>query len=198
MNLHESETKLNLLRAFAGESQARNRYTFAATLAKQQNLASLADVFLFTAGQEKEHAEIFYRYLNGLKGSSIKIDAAYPSDDDSSISSLLHSSRKNETEEFEDVYPTFARKADEEGFTAIAASFRMIAEIERTHAERFARFAAFSEKGELFLSDNECAWMCLNCGHVHTGKSAPSVCPVCQHNQGYFIRLADAPYTSLH
>ena len=198
MELHESETKLNLMRAFAGESQARNRYTFAASMAKKQNLASVADMFLFTAGQEKEHAEIFYRYLNSMKGKTIKFDAGYPIDDDSSISALLHASHKNETEEATDIYPAFANKAEEEGFSAIAASFRMIAEIERTHADRFAHFATFSSQGELFLSSEECAWMCLNCGHVHKGKSAPSVCPVCQHNQGYFIRLADAPYTSLY
>ncbi len=198
MNLQESETKLNLLRAFAGESQARNRYTFAASLAKKQNLSSVADVFLFTAGQEKEHAEIFYRHLNVLRGSSLRIDAAYPIDNDASVATLLHASHKNEMEEYGDIYPAFAQKAEEEGFTAIAASFRMIAEIERTHAERFARFAAFADADQLFSSDAECAWMCLNCGHIHKGKSAPSVCPVCQHNQGYFIRLIDAPYTSLY
>lgn len=197
MNLTESETKLNLLRAFAGESQARNRYTFAASLAKKQNLASIADIFLFTAGQEKEHAEIFYRHLNALQGSSLRIDAAYPIDPDSSIAALLHASHKNEFEEYEDIYPAFAKKAEEEGFTQVAASFRMIAEIERTHGERFARFASFADRQQLFASDSECEWMCLNCGHIHKGKSAPSICPVCQHNQGYFIRLQDAPYTSL-
>lgn len=198
MNFQESETKLNLLRAFAGESQARNRYTFAASIAKKQNLASLADLFLFTAGQEKEHAEIFYGHLSVLKGSSLHIDAAYPIDDDSSIAALLHSSQKNEMEEYGDIYPAFSKKAEEEGFSDVAASFRMIAEIERTHGERFARYAAFADGGQLFACDSECAWMCLNCGHVHTGKSAPSICPVCRHNQGYFIRLADAPFTSLH
>ena len=197
MNLQESETKLNLLRAFAGESQARNRYTFAASLAKKQNLSFIADIFLFTAGQEKEHAEIFYEHLNTMKGASLRIDAAYPIDDDSTISSLLHASHKNELEEFGDIYPAFAKKAEEEGFAAIAASFRMIAEIERTHAERFAHFAALSDNNSLFTSEQEIAFMCLNCGHIHKGKSAPSVCPVCHHNQGYFIALAYAPYTAL-
>lgn len=198
MNLQESETKLNLLRAFAGESQARNRYTFAASLAKKQNLAALSDLFLFTAGQEKEHAEIFYGHLHPLKGGSILIDAAYPIDDDTTVASLLHASHKNEMEEYGDIYPAFAKKAEEEGFTAIAASFRMIAEIERTHGERFARYAAFADGSQLFASESECAWMCLNCGHVHTGKGAPAICPVCKHEQGYFIRLADAPFTSLY
>ena len=198
MNLQESETKRNLLRAFAGESQARNRYTFAASLAKKQNLTALSDLFLFTAGQEKEHAEIFYGHLQPLRGGSILIDAAYPIDDDTTVASLLHASHKNEMEEYGDIYPAFAKKAEEEGFTAIAASFRMIAEIERTHGERFARYAAFADGSQLFASESECAWMCLNCGHVHTGKGAPAICPVCKHEQGYFIRLADAPFTSLY
>ncbi|MBR6794579.1 MAG: rubrerythrin family protein [Clostridia bacterium] len=198
MNLQESETKRNLLRAFAGESQARNRYTFAASLAKKQNLTALSDLFLFTAGQEKEHAEIFYGHLQPLRGGSILIDAAYPIDDDTTVASLLHASHKNEMEEYGDIYPAFAKKAEEEGFTAIAASFRMIAEIERTHGERFARYAAFADGSQLFASESECVWMCLNCGHVHTGKGAPAICPVCKHEQGYFIRLADAPFTSLY
>ncbi|MBR2951617.1 MAG: rubrerythrin family protein [Clostridia bacterium] len=198
MNLQESETKRNLLRAFAGESQARNRYTFAASLAKKQNLTALSDLFLFTAGQEKEHAEIFYGHLQPLRGGSILIDAAYPIDDDTTVASLLHASHKNEMEEYGDIYPAFAKKAEEEGFTAIAASFRMIAEIERTHGERFARYAAFADADQLFASESECVWMCLNCGHVHTGKGAPAICPVCKHEQGYFIRLADAPFTSLY
>ena len=198
MNLQESETKRNLLRAFAGESQARNRYTFAASLAKKQNLTALSDLFLFTAGQEKEHAEIFYGHLQPLRGGSILIDAAYPIDDDTTVASLLHASHKNEMEEYGDIYPAFAKKAEEEGFTAIAASFRMIAEIERTHGERFARYAAFADGNQLFASESECVWMCLNCGHVHTGKGAPAICPVCKHEQGYFIRLADAPFTSLY
>ena len=198
MDLKNSETKINLLRAFAGESQARNRYTFAATLAKQKNLSHIADMFLFTAGQEKEHAEIFYRYLSSMGGENIKMDAAYPIDDTSSVTALLFASGKNETEEQEDIYPAFARKAEEEGFSAIAASFRMIAAIEGTHAERFRHFATLAQNGQLSKSPTECAWMCLNCGHVHQGFDAPAVCPVCQHNQGYFIRLADAPYTSLH
>ena len=197
MELTNSETKINLMRAFAGESQARNRYTFAASLAKTQNLSHIADIFLFTAGQEKEHAEIFYRYLSSFGGQNIRFDAAYPIDDQSSVRSLLSASSHNEREEAETIYPTFAKKAEEEGFSAIAASFRLIAEIERTHAERFARFATLAEKGQLSSSPDECAWMCLNCGHVHTGKNAPIVCPVCQHNEGYFIRLPDAPYTSL-
>ena len=197
MDLKNSETKINLLRAFAGESQARNRYTFAATLAKQQNLSHIADVFLFTAGQEKEHAEIFYRYLSSMGGESIALGAAYPIDDSSSVTSLLFASSKNETEEHTDIYPAFAKKAEEEGFSAIANSFRMIAEIEGTHSERFRRFATLAQNGQLSKSPTECAWMCLNCGHVHKGLEAPAVCPVCQHNQGYFIRLADAPYTSL-
>ena len=136
--------------------------------------------------------------MQPLRGGSILIDAAYPIDDDTTVASLLHASHKNEMEEYGDIYPAFAKKAEEEGFTAIAASFRMIAEIERTHGERFARYAAFADGNQLFASESECVWMCLNCGHVHTGKGAPAICPVCKHEQGYFIRLADAPFTSLY
>ena len=196
MELRSSETKINLLRAFAGESQARNRYTFAATVAKKAGAAALADIFLYTAGQEKEHAEIFYRHLSPFGGESISIDAAYPIDDAASLATLLRASEKNEYEEHRDIYPAFAKKAEEEGFPAIAASFRMIAKIEESHGERFARFAALAENAALFTSPTECAWVCLNCGHIHEGKSAPAICPVCQHDQGYFLRLADAPYTA--
>lgn len=195
MDLKNSETKINLLRAFAGESQARNRYTFAASQAKQQKLHVIEAVFTFTANQEKEHAEIYYNHLKELSGEPIRIDGSYPVDAAQNLVQLLRMAQHNEFEEFDPVYPAFAGIAKEEGFAKIANSFDWIAGIEKTHGERFGRLADLLEQDKLFLSDVECGWMCLNCGYVFTGKGAPEKCPVCDHDRGYFIRLTMAPYT---
>lgn len=188
-----SETKINLMRAFAGESQARNRYTFAANAAEKEKLHVVSAVFKFTAEQEKEHAEVFYGLLGEAAGESIRIDGSYPTDIDSSAAKLLRMAQHNELEEYNDVYRAFAETARREGFDKIGLTFENIAEIEKTHAERFAKFAELLEDGQLFVSDVDCAWMCLNCGHVIEGKAAPEVCPVCGHNRGWFIRFALAP-----
>ena len=193
----DSQTKINLMRAFAGESQARNRYTFAASVAKKAGQPVIADMFIFTAGQDKEHAEIFYNHLKAFAGTNITIDAAYPIDKDDGITTVLRAAQHNENEEYAVIYPSFANKAEEEGFLQIATSFRMIAAIEKTHSDRFGLVADRSERQQLFASDTSTKWMCLNCGHVHEGKEVPTNCPVCQHAQGYFIRLSEAPYTSL-
>ena len=193
MNLKESETKFNLMRAFAGESQARNRYTIAAKAAKKENLYVIEAVFKFTAEQELAHANIFYEYLTELAGDNIKIDGGYPVDISNSIAQLLRYAEHNEYEENDVVYKAFAEKAREEGFTQIASSFENIAAIEKTHGDRFGKFAELLEKNKLFVSDAECKWMCLNCGHIYSGKNAPYVCPVCRHNQGFFIRLELLP-----
>ncbi|WP_352415293.1 rubrerythrin [Oscillibacter ruminantium] len=195
MELKNSETKINLMRAFAGESQARNRYTFAAGQAKQQKLHVIEAVFTFTANQEKEHAEIFYNHLKELSGETIQIDGGYPVDAAQDIAKLLRMAQHNEFEEFDPVYPAFGATAKEEGFAKVANSFDMISKIEQTHGERFGNLADLLEQGKLFLSDVECGWMCLNCGYVFTGKGAPEKCPVCDHDKGYFIRLSMAPYT---
>lgn len=194
-NFNMSETKKNLMRAFAGESQARNRYTFAAEQAKAAGYPLIEAVFNFTAGQEKEHAEIFYKHLNNVAKESIQIDGSYPVDLTVSIVELLRMAQHNEYEEHDDAYPAFGQKAMEEGFVKIGNDFLMIAGIEKTHGDRFGALADLLEQNKLFISDVECQWMCLNCGHIHTGKEAPQVCPVCQHEQGYFIRLELAPYT---
>ncbi len=188
MDFKTSETKLNLLRAFAGESQARNRYTFAASEAKKQNLAVIERLFTFTAGQEKEHAELFYNALGECAGENIEICAGYPIDISTNMVDLLKSAVHNEFEEYNPVYANFAKVAQEEGFTKISKLFENIAEIEKSHAERFEHFMELMQQGKLFSNDNETKWLCLNCGHLHTGKDAPNVCPVCEHNQGYFIR----------
>ncbi len=191
-----SETKANLMRAFAGESQARNRYTFAAEKAMKQKLHVIECIFRFTADQEKEHATIFMTHLKELDGETVAVDGTYPVETTESVLQLLKNAQHNEMEEFDPVYKTFAEIAEKEGFPAVAASFRNIAQIEKSHSERFKKFADWMEQNQLFVSDMECDWLCLNCGHVHTGKSAPQMCPVCQHEQGYFVRITLAPYTS--
>lgn len=196
MDFKNSETKENLMRAFAGESQARNRYTFAASQAKQQKMHVVEAVFTFTANQEKEHAEIFYNHLKELAGENIHIDGNYPVDIYESVLQVLRAAQHNEYEEFDPVYKAFGDKAMEEGFPKVAASFHHIAGIEKIHGDRFGQLADLLEQNKLFINDVECKWMCLNCGFVYEGKEAPAMCPVCQHDKGFFIRLELAPYTT--
>ena len=190
-----SETRLNLMRAFAGESQARNRYTFAASQAKKEKLHVVEAVFTFTANQELAHAKVFYDNLKELAGETIRVDGGYPVDITNSVSELLRYAERNENEEHDTVYKSFGEKAREEGFIKVAANFEMIAGIEKIHAERFKTLADMMEQNKLFVSDIECKWMCLNCGYVYSGKQVPEICPVCEHEKGYFIRLELAPYT---
>lgn len=194
MEFVNSVTKDNLMRAFAGECQAQNRYAFAASQAKKGGLYVVSAVFAFTASQEKEHAEIFYGHLRELAGNTVFIDGGYPVDISDDVSVLLEMAQHNEYEEHDSVYKAFGEKAKEEGFHRIAASFEQIAEIEKTHGDRFGRYARLLKEGRLFVSDVEQEWMCLNCGHIYKGPEAPAVCPVCQHDRGYFIRLELAPY----
>lgn len=193
VDFSKSVTKENLMRAFAGESQARNRYTFAASQAKKNGLYVISAIFAFTASQEKEHAEIFYKHLKEMSGETIFIDGGYPVDISEDVSELLSRARHNEYEEHDPVYKAFGEKAQEEGFTQIAASFLQIAQIEKIHGDRFGKYAQLMKEGKLFVSDVEEEWLCLNCGYVHKGKEAPKVCPVCQHEQGYFIRFELTP-----
>lgn len=184
----ESRTHENLMRAFAGESQARNRYTFAAGQCAAKGLHVLSRLFLFTAGQEKEHAELFYNHLAPLNGRNIAIEAEYPVGNYPDPIALLKDAQHNEMQEYSHDYRLFSEIAQQEGFADIAALFRLIAQIERTHADRFAHYARLVESGQLFKENQSCAWVCLNCGHVHIGESAPESCPVCAHQQGYFVR----------
>ena len=196
INFTESETRINLMRAFAGESQARNRYTFAAAQARTQKLHIVEAIFTFTANQEKEHAEIFYGHLRDCAGDNITIDAGYPVHISAKMPELLRMAEHGEREEHDPIYPTFAAKAEEEGFAQIAAHFRLIAEIEKTHAERFALLADLLGQNKLFAADTPTRWLCLNCGHVHEGIEAPEKCPVCDHDRGYFARPELAPFTA--
>lgn len=188
MDFKESKTKENLMRAFAGESQAQNRYTFAAEAAHEQKLYIIEDVFKFTKNQEKEHARIFFDFLKDFSGSEITVDGTYPVEKYTDIKTLLKNAHINEMHEHDTVYKEFAQIAKDEGFEEISLKFRHIADIERFHGERFEYFLRLYESGMLFEAANEGRWMCLNCGHIHFGKSAPAMCPVCRKEIGYFVR----------
>lgn len=196
VDFSNSITKDNLMRAFAGESQARNRYTFAASQAKKNGLYVISAVFAYTASQEKEHAEIFYNHLKEMAGKTITVDGGYPVDISDDMAALLSKAQHNEYEEHDPVYRSFGETAKEEGFNQIASSFFQIADIEKIHGDRFGRYAQLLKEGKLFVSDVEEEWMCLNCGYVFKGKEAPPLCPVCRHDRGYFIRFELSPYES--
>lgn len=195
VSFENSETRLNLMRAFAGESQARNRYTYAAGLAKRKGLEVLEQVFLFTADQEKAHGKVFYDLLKPLSGENLLVDGSYPVELYSDMLDHLKAAAHNENEEHDTVYSSFSKIAAQEGFDAIAHTFTMIAGVEKTHAQRFECFAKLLKEEKLFVSDVETGWMCLNCGQIIHSTAAPAVCPVCKHGQGFFIRMELAPFT---
>jgi len=195
MNLSESKTLQNLMRAFAGECQARTRYYFAAGHARNAKLPVIERVFQYTADQEYEHSGIFFKHIRKAGVKNVDICGGYPVDLMTDCLSLLRDAQHNESEEHHIVYPEFAQIARDEGFPEIAHSFSEIAKIEQIHGERFALLANWMESGKLFSGEQNTRWVCLNCGHVHEGASAPEMCPVCQHEQGYFIREEYAPYT---
>lgn len=192
--LKDSVTKVNLLRAFAGECQAWRRYELAGSHAKDQNLNVLYWLFRYTALQEREHAEVFYNHLAEFNGQEISITADYPVDNSTNILQLLQLASQRENAEHTTIYKSFGDQAKQEGFFAIANSFHMIAEIEKVHGERFAQYAQMLQDNKLFASDTPTDFICLNCGHIHRGTSAPQKCPVCNHNQGFFVRREDSPF----
>lgn len=197
MNLAESKTLVNLMRAFAGECQARTRYYFAAGNARDAKLPVIARVFEYTADQEYEHAGIFYKHMRSAGVRNVDICAGYPVDLQTDCLSLLRDAQHNESEERHIVYPDFARTAEAEGFTEIAYSFNEIARIEQSHCERFALLADWMEAGKLFATDGEKThWLCLNCGNIIEAVQPPQMCPVCQHEQGYYVRLEYAPFAA--
>lgn len=194
VSFDKSETRVNLMRAFAGESQARNRYTFAAGLAKKKNLQVIQGVFTFTAGQEEQHAKVYYNLLEKLSGQTVAIDGTYPVELFPDILQHLRSAQHNEYQEWDHDYRHFAEVAKGEGFEEISHTFSSIADVEKTHGDRFGRFADLLEQGKLFVSDVECKWMCLNCGQIIDATMAPAMCPVCKHPQGFFVRWEMAPF----
>ena len=192
--LKDSVTKENLLRAFAGECQAWRRYEFAATQAKNQNMEVLYWLFHYTGNQEKEHAEVYYNHLKEFHGQEIAISASYPVDNSNNLLDLLRLSAQHEAAEHDTIYKSFGDKAKEEGLSSIANSFYMIAEIEQIHSQRFDQYARYLQENTLFEDSAVTEYVCLNCGHIHKGTSAPKTCPVCSHNQGFFVRREDSPF----
>ena len=185
MSLKGTKTEQNLLKAFAGESQARNRYTMFAKIAKKEGYEQISALFLETADNELEHAKIFFRHL---EGGVVEITAAYPAGIEGTTPENLLAAAEGEMEEWTDLYPEFAKIAQEEGFPKVAASFRQIAKIEKDHEERYRKLLANIEEDIVFQTEEEVIWFCRKCGHVHVGKRAPGMCPVCLHPQAYFER----------
>ena len=193
VNFSESRTKDNLMRAFAGESQARNRYTIAAAKAREDGMYAIADIFIYTADQERAHAERFYDLLRSVSGETIHIDGTYPVDQQESLSELLRAAEHNEREEFEDVYQAFGNTAKEEGFLEVASAFFQIAEIEHVHEKRFAALAGMLQEDSYYEGGGG-LWMCTNCGYIHEGNKAPAPCPVCRYERGWFLPYEFACY----
>lgn len=171
MELKGSRTEQNLLTAFAGESQARNKYDYFASKAKKEGYNEIGAIFAETAGNEKEHAKIWFKLLNGINSTEENLKAA----------------AAGENYEWTDMYAGFAKTAREEGFTEIARLFEGVAKIEKEHEERYRKLLANIKEEMVFEREKEVAWECLNCGHIHYGKKAPEVCPVCAHPKAYFM-----------
>ena len=165
-----TKTEANLRAAFAGESQARNQYTFFASVAKKEGYEQMAALFLKTAENEKEHAKLWLKELAGIGDTKANLAAA----------------AAGENYEWTDMYQDFAKTAEEEGFPELAAKFRLVGEIEKHHEERYRAFVDMLEKGAAFVCEDVVVWRCRNCGHLHIGTSAPAVCPVCAHPQAFF------------
>ena len=177
MNLKGTKTEKNLLEAFAGESQARNKYTYYASKAKKDGYVQIANIFEETAANEKEHAKIWFKYLHG---------GAVPS----TVENLADAA-SGENFEWTDMYARMAAEAREEGFEEIAQKFEMVGAIEKEHEERYRKLLANIEGGLVFSREGDCIWQCSNCGHIVIGPSAPEVCPVCDHPQSYFQLKAE-------
>lgn len=184
-NLKGTQTEKNLLKAFAGESQARMRYTYFASVAKKEGYEQISAIFAETADQEKEHAKKFFKCL---EGGMVEITATFPAGVIGNTAENLLSAASGENEEWTDLYPTFAKVAEEEGFPEIAILFKNIALVEAEHEKRYRALLARVEAGTVFERDEEIEWQCRNCGYVHKGKKAPEKCPACQHPQAYFER----------
>ena len=174
MDLKGSKTEKNLQFAFAGESQARNKYTYFASKAKKEGYEEIAAIFLETAENEKEHAKLWFKYLDGIGTTAENLKAA-----------------AGENEEWTDMYARFAKEAEEEGFIEIAYRFKGVGAIEKHHEERYLRLLDDLNNGKVFEKDGVVIWKCRNCGHIHVGTSAPQVCPVCAHPQSYFEQVKE-------
>ena len=170
MELKGTKTEKNLMAAFAGESQARNKYTYFASVAKKEGYEQIAAIFLKTAENEKEHAKLWFKYLDGIGNTTQNLKAA----------------AEGENYEWTDMYDTFAKEAEEEGFKELAEKFRAVGRIEKTHEERYRTLLNNVEMNAVFEKAGERMWECRNCGHIVVGKAAPEICPVCNHPRSYF------------
>ena len=178
-----TRTEQNLLKSFAGESQARNRYTYFASVAKKEGYEQIAAIFEETANQEKEHAKLMFKYL---EGGMVEITATYPAGVISTTEENLKEAAGGEHEEWTDLYPVFAQIAEKEGFDAIAAMYRMISIAEKGHEERYLALMHNVHENEVYDKIDEVTWQCRNCGFIYKGKTAPELCPACLHPQAYF------------
>lgn len=190
MELKGSETSKNLLKAFAGESQARNRYTYFASVAKKEGFEQISSIFLETADNEKEHAKIFFKYLNEIN-EPLEITASYPAGKIGTTKENLLAAANGENEEWSSLYPEFEEIARKEGFDEIADSFKEIAEVEQEHEKRYRRLLKNLQEGKVFKKDKIVRWKCRNCGYVYEGKEAPEFCPACKHPQSYYELLEE-------
>ncbi len=188
MNLKGSKTEKNLLAAFAGESQARNRYTYFASAAKKEGYEQIAGLFLETADNEKEHAKRFFKFL---EGGMAEFTATFPAGRIGTTAENLKSAAEGENEEWTRLYPGSADVADQEGFKEVAAAFRSIAKVEVQHEKRYRKLLENVEKGKVFKKDKPSTWKCRNCGHFHEGTEAPDICPACLHPKAHFELAAE-------
>ena len=182
-SLEGSKTEQNLLKAFAGESQARMRYDYFASQAKKEGVEQIAAIFTETALNEKEHAKRFFKFL---EGRPVEITATYPAGKIGTTMENLKASAEGENEEWTELYPEFARIAEEEGFKEVAVAFKMIAKVEKAHENRFTKLYNNLDEGHVFERGEKIVWKCRNCGYVHEGGDAPDLCPACKHPQAYF------------
>lgn len=179
-----SKTEKNLLKSFAGESQARNRYTYFAKAALKEGFQQISSLFLETADQELQHAKVFFSYLES--GEALEITAMYPAGKVGTTAENLKAAANGEHEEWSEIYPEFAKIAEEEGFKDISVSFKMIAKVEAEHEKRYAKLLENLTKEKVFEKDEDVEWMCRKCGYVHKGKKALKNCPACKHPIDYF------------
>ncbi|MBP2032761.1 rubrerythrin [Clostridium algifaecis] len=190
-SLKGTKTATNLMKAFAGESQARNRYTYYSSTAKKEGYVQISNIFLETAENEREHAKRFLKFANeDLCGETVEINASYPVALGDTKTNLK-AAASGENEEWTKLYPEFANTADEEGFSKIAVVFRKIAEVEKHHEERYLALLKNVENNTVFKKEKVYKWKCLNCGYIYEGLVPPEKCPACDHPQGYFALLEE-------
>lgn len=190
MELKGSETEKNLLKSFAGESQARNRYTFFDSVAKKAGFEQISAIFHETADNEKEHAEIFFKHLESC-GEGLEITANYPAGRIGTTEENLLEAANGEKAEWSEIYPSFKETAEKEGFKDVAESFQEIAEVEEQHEARYRKLLKNIKNKEVFKKSGNVKWKCRNCGYVHEGKEAPEECPACKHAKAYYEVLCE-------